>query len=113
MSELRHVSKALDMMDISDELSDFIHVYNPLDEKGVASVVKFQIQSDPIPQVGVNGVQASDMIEYVKCLFKSLDNSYPCEENKRTISHLEEAQMWQVKRTKDRNSRGVEGKNEK
>lgn len=113
MSELRHVSKALDRMNISDELSDFIIIENPVDEKGVAPIVKFQIQSDPIPMVGVNGVQASDMIEYVKCLFKSLNDAYPCEENKRTIGHLEEAQEWQVKRTKDRESRGVEGQNEK
>lgn len=75
-------------------------------------VVRFQIQSDPIRQVGVNGVQASDMLIFVKELFKSLNTSFPCRENSLTITKIEEAIHWQEARTKDREKRGVEGLNE-
>jgi len=74
-------------------------------------VLKFQIQSDPIGQVGINGVQASDMLIFVKELFKSLNAVFPCRENSLTITKIEEAIHWQDARTKDRESRQVEGLN--
>ena len=89
----------------------FIEIDNTEDEKGVAPMVKFTIQSDPIGEAGINGCQASDMLEYVKCLFQSLNEAFPCEENAITITKLEEALHWQEARTKDREKRGVEGSN--
>lgn len=113
---MRHVQKAL--VKYNDSLYPeipglFIEVENAEDVKGVAPIVKFTIQSDPISEVGVNGVQAIDMLKYTKCLFESLNDVYFCRENAITITKLEEAIHWQEARTRDRQRRQVEGKNEK
>ncbi len=70
------------------------------------------IQDGPICLVGINGVQVTDMLEFVKEVYKSLNSAYPCRENSLTITKIEEAIHWQDARTKDREGRGVEGKNE-
>jgi hypothetical protein len=95
----------------AQEPTKFITIENTTDEKGVAPIVKFTIQSDPINQVGVNGCQAVDMLEYTKCLFQSLNDAFPCRENEITILKIEEAIHWQDARTKDRLNRNVEGRN--
>ena len=111
---MRHVSKALQKFKENKVLGhdSFITILNEEDVKGVAPIVCFAIQSDPIGEVGVNGVQATDMLEYVKCLFQSLNEAFPCRENGLTILKIEEALHWQDARTKNRVKRGVEGKNE-
>lgn len=106
---MRHVQVALSNM--SEDAQRFISIDNVEDVKGVAPIVKFEIQSDPIGEVGVNGVQATDMLEYVKNLFKSLNDAFPCRENALTITKIEEAIHWQEARTKDRLKRKVEGTN--
>ncbi len=111
---MRHVEKALNKY--NEQFypalpSGFIQIENVEDVKGVAPIVKFTIQSDPISEVGVNGCQATDMLEYVKCLFQSLNDAFPCRENALTITKIEEAIHWQEARTKDRQRRQVEGQN--
>lgn len=108
---MRHVEKAA--LKFVEEFggSTFIEIENIQDVKGVAPIVKFTIQSDPISEVGVNGVQALDMLKYTKCLFESLNDMFPCRENALTITKIEEAIHWQDARTKDRERRNVEGKN--
>lgn len=113
---MRHVSKAL--LKFNGLVSDadrpetkFIKIENTEDIKGIAPIVSFTIQSDPISEVGVNGIQATDMLEYVKCLFESLNEAFPCRENALTITKIEEALHWQEARTKDRLKRRVEGQN--
>ena len=115
---MRHVEKARNLLereyDRSAEnmsLLNFIKIENTEDVKGVAPIVSFTIQSDPISEVGVNGVQALDMLKYTKCLFQSLNEAFPCRENALTITKIEEAIHWQDARTKDRQRRSVEGKN--
>lgn len=122
---MRHVEKALHKLEeqypesgkfsLGEPFSEnqFIKIENIEDTKGVAPIVSFQIQSDPISEVGVNGVQALDMLKYTKCLFESLNEAFPCRENALTITKIEEAIHWQEARTKNRIQRGVEGKNEK
>jgi hypothetical protein len=73
--------------------------------------VTFTIQDGPIGDVGVNGIQVTDMLEFVKEVYKSLNHAFPCRENSITITKIEEAIHWQDARTKDRESRGVEGQN--
>ena len=90
----------------------FLHIENQKEEFGVAPTVCFTIQSDPVSEVGVNGLQAVDMLHYVKCLFESLNDRFPCAENTLTIQKLQEAIYFQHARTVDRIKRGVEGKNE-
>ena len=111
---MRHVEKAL--LKYHDECfpeipTTFIEIKNAEDVKGVAPIVSFTIQSDPISEVGVNGVQALDILKYSKCLFESLNEAFPCRENALTITKIEEAIHWQDARTKDRQRRNVEGKN--
>jgi len=112
---MRHVEKAYNTYctgQYPKVPTAFIEIENCEDVKGVAPIVKFTIQSDPISEVGVNGCQALDMLDYAKCLFQSLNDAFPCRENALTITKLEEAIHWQEARTKDRECRQVEGKNE-
>lgn len=108
---MRHVSKALAKYQIKEEVTSFIKIENEDDIKGIAPIVSFTIQSDPISEVGLNGVQALDILKYVKYLFESLNDTFPCRENSLTITKIEEAIHWQDARTKDRQSRLVEGTN--
>jgi|JI9StandDraft_1071089.scaffolds.fasta_scaffold511257_1 hypothetical protein len=115
---MRHVEKALEavknnMIGENNSLAEFIEIENISDEKGVSPIVKFKIQSDPIGEVGVNGCQATDILVYVKSLFESLDNAFPCDENKHTIDSIRTAIHWQEIRTTERKKRGVEGQNKK
>jgi hypothetical protein len=89
-----------------------INIQNQKNVKGVPPIVSFTIQSDPISEVGVNGVQAVDVLRYCLHLFKSLNDKFHCEENAFTILRIEEAIRWQQERTLNRQRRGVEGKNE-
>lgn len=109
---MRHVQNALIKMQQSgNKNTGFIEIENAEDIKGVAPIVKFSVQSDPISEVGENGVQAQDILEYAKHLFQSLNDVFPCRENALTITKIEEALHWQDARTKDRLNRKVEGQN--
>lgn len=115
---MRHVVEAWENMPLTENGSSkepkfFIEIENGNDVAiGIPPVVKFTIQSDPVSEVGVNGCQATDMLQYVCELFKSLNKKHPCRENSLTITKIEEALHWQEARTKDRERRGVEGKNQ-
>lgn len=54
--------------------------------------------------------QWTDLITTGLTMLKYFNAKFPCRENAITITKLEEALMWQEKRTQDRQSRGVEGK---
>jgi hypothetical protein len=76
---MRHVEKAL--LKYNDECypevpTTFIKLQNVEDIKGVAPIVSFQIQSDPINEVGINGVQALDILKYTKLFLNFLTVSY-------------------------------------
>jgi len=79
---------------------------NLTEDKGMIS---FKIQDGPVREVGVNGCQVDTIIEAAKIMIEGLNVNYPCRENAVAITKLEEALMWLNKRTKDRESRGVEG----
>ena len=51
------------------------------------------------------------LYKYVKYLFESLNEAFPCRENALTITKIDEAIHWQDARTKDRERRKVEGQN--
>lgn len=69
----------------------------------------FTLQNGPIKEVGVNGCQVTDVIAVAKRIIEELNKNFPCRENAMTITKLDEALMWQSKRTIDRIERGVEG----
>ena len=108
---MRHVEKALLEYWEKYGETDFIHLVNAEDDPKIAPEVRFTIQSAPIGDVGVNGVQCDDIIKYSLCLLRSLNKAYPCRENSLSITKLEEALHWQEARTRDRVQRSVEGTN--
>ena len=71
--------------------------------------LSFTLQNGPIKEVGINGCQVSDVIAVAKHIITELNTKYPCRENAITITKLDEALLWQHKRTLDREDRGVEG----
>lgn len=101
----QHLSNALTKIDESK--TKYIQI-----EKnwGRAPVVSFEVQSGPVSEVWVDGIQARDMLQFIYFLYESLDTSFPCEENKKTMESIQAAIAWQDQRTADRISRGVEGK---
>ena len=114
---MRHVEKALlrfkEVRPLDETPCKFISIDNMEDTPGVAPVVKFTIQSDPVSLVGVNGCQAQDILEYTKYLFESLNAAFPCVENKLTIDAITLGLKYQDERTRNRIKRGVEGENKK
>lgn len=81
----------------------FIYVRN--DKNSLA----FTIQNGPIKEFGKNGCQVVDIIAVAKRMIEELNKKFSCRENAMTITKLDEALMWQDKRTKDRQARQVEG----
>ena len=94
---MKHLKEALSAIHVEELHGEFIKV--------AGNAVVFQIQDGPINEKGQNGVQASDMLLYVHALIHSLDQAYPCQENKKTLEHLQEAIGYQDDRTRNRNSR--------
>jgi hypothetical protein len=74
--------------------------------------VTFIVQDGVISEVGVNGVQAADILEFVHELFVGLNSEHPCRENSLTITHIDEALNWQTRRNMDRQTRDVESTNQ-
>lgn len=71
--------------------------------------LSFTLQNGPIKEAGKNGCQVVDIIAVAKRMIEKLNEKFPCRENAVTLTKLDEALMWQEKRTKDRISRQVEG----
>lgn len=71
--------------------------------------ISFQIQNGPVNEVGLNGCQVDTVIEAAKIMLEGLNKKFPCRENSAAITKLDEALHWLDHRTKDRESRGVEG----
>lgn len=71
--------------------------------------LSFTLQNGPMKENGKNGCQVTDVIAVAKHIIEELNKKFPCRENAVTITKLEEALMWQEKRTKDREARNVEG----
>lgn len=74
--------------------------------------LRVKIQDGTINEVGVNGIQVSDLLEYIGEIFYSLDTAFPSIENANTIANINLALGWQALRTRDRERRKVEGFNE-
>ena len=76
-------------------------------------MISFKILTKPASGGGdLRNAQWFDMVATGLEILKYLNKDYPCRENAITITKIEEALMWQEKRTKDRIARNVEGKYE-
>ena len=74
--------------------------------------VQITWQDGTIREVGRNAVQVAEALEVVLNQLKGYQDQFPCKENAMSITKIEEAILWQEKRTMDRIKRGVEGKHE-
>jgi len=99
---MKHVTEA------RNKLEHDVRVYVQLSQEDHS--VTFEVQDAPIGDVGINGCQATDMLEFVRNLYTSLNDALPCKENEKTIDLINVALKTQNRRTKDRKRRGVEGK---
>ena len=106
---MRHVETALGLLvkdyeanNLPISVLQYIQLSNITDVKGVCPVISFTIQSDPVSEVGVNGLQTTDMLRYIKALFISLDAALPCMENKHTVHAIDIALNWQQARKTNR-----------
>lgn len=98
-------SGAMDWQWFETEIRPHAFIYVRHDK----SSISFTIQNGPIKEAGKNGCQVTDMIAVAKHMIEELNKKYPCRENSMTVTKLDEALMWQKKRTEDREKRGVEG----
>jgi hypothetical protein len=84
---------------------NFVYVRNDVNS------IAFTLQNGPIKEKGVNGCQINTIIEAAKLILEGLNKNFPCRENACAITKLDEALHWLDHRTKNRESRGVEGTN--
>jgi hypothetical protein len=71
--------------------------------------VTFIGQGGPIKEVGINGCQIDDIIEFAKDVLEVFNKRVPCRETSMMITKLDEALLWSIKRKIDREKRQVEG----
>lgn len=75
--------------------------------------ISFNMLTKPASEGGdLNRCQWSDLVATGLEMLKYQNDRFPCRENSLTITKLEEALMWNYQRTKNRQARGVEGKDE-
>lgn len=75
--------------------------------------IAFNMLTKPASEGGdLNRCQWTELVKMGLEMLKYFQEKYPCRENSISITKIEEALMWQEKRTEDRQARGVEGKNE-
>ncbi len=105
--ELFNESGAMDYRIFEKDIRPFNFIYTRHDVHSIA----FTMQTGPIKEVGVNGVQIDTLIEAAKLIIEGLNKKFPCRENSMIITKLDEALLWSQKRKTDREKRGVEGLN--
>jgi len=84
------------------------HYYDVIAGEGITPI---HFQNGPVKENGVNGVTSEALLAILIHRTKVLDSNFPCEENKRAITHMENALALFEQRTKNRLARGVEGQN--
>lgn len=97
---------SIDMTDVEAQIKKAVDGF--WDANG-SKCVLVKWQEGTVQEVGVNGAQVRDVVAVALERLQELNRQFPCRENAVTITKLEEAIMWQNKRTYDRIKRGVEG----
>ena len=83
-----------------------------IDKGGRIYDVHLKFQHGPVKETGVNGITDQALIAIVLDRYRAFQLSkWANRETALSITHLEEALMWQHKRTLDRERRDVEGTN--
>lgn len=73
--------------------------------------ISIQFQKGPVKAAGVNGCQASDVIDVLVAYLQDCNKALPCRETSLAITKLEEARLWLDERTRRRQAEAVEGTN--
>lgn len=74
--------------------------------------VAVDFQHKTVSEDGVNGLTNEALLSILIHRTKTLDDKFPCNENKQAIEYMENALNAFESRTRDRVKRGVEGKHE-
>lgn len=77
-----------------------------------ANAVTFEIQQGPIKEVGENGCQIDEVVRFARDTIAHFQREFPCDENEEVLICLDKAMSLLAARKKNREARGVEGKNE-
>lgn len=100
------VSKSL--ADLAREGKFSGHGFTGLD----ATVIAIQFQCGPLQEVGVNGCSIEDVIDVLVARLQGFQHGpFKCRENALAITKLEEAKLWLLHRTAQRQAQHVEGTN--
>ena len=75
------------------------------------TITPIHFQNGPVKEHGVNGATSEALLAILIHRTKVLNDHFPCDENKRAISYMENALALFEQRTKERQARGVEGQN--
>lgn len=71
--------------------------------------ISFTLQNGPVKENGINGCQVDEIIRTAKMMIEGLQMQVPCRENAIVLTKLDEALLWLNERTRNRESRQVEG----
>jgi hypothetical protein len=93
---------------LNNQPVDLTQVTEFVDKVDLNHIV-IKLQSAPISEVGIDGLQIDDVIIVVKDILRSFQNRFPCEETAEAINHLVKAKEWCDIRTENRKKRNVEG----
>ena len=82
------------------------------DDPSKSFVYGIEFQKGPIKEAGVNGLTQEALLAICADRLRSFQaGQFACRENAVALTHIETAQMWLQKRTRERLARGVEGTN--
>lgn len=94
-------------MDAGEDAMGDAEGFVRVDHEGGA--IRFQIQTAPIKEVGVNGCQLDTLIHTAKHMLDTLNRKFHSPFNDAASEHLYQALKQLTLRTTDREERGVEG----
>ena len=75
------------------------------------NMISFKLQKGPVKEVGLNGCQVDTIIATALKIIYKLNEQLPCVENELAMEHLAEAMAALDDRRRNRELRGVEGRN--
>lgn len=112
MSYLKINGQDIEFGVYTDEFGEQSHELDEKIKNIDISKIEFQMQNGPIKEVGINGLQVTDLIYLASRILVKFNKNIECEENQKTFDCLQGAIEWQLTREADRTDRGVEGTNE-
>ena len=111
---LQPIAQRQDGVDFSRETWDAFYTrvlkpHNFITVDHETNTISFKIQQGPIKEKGLNGCQLTDLVVVANHMVTELSKNHPCAENDLTTMYWEKGLQAQADRTKDRETRNVEG----